>query len=285
MNSAGKTMNVRQQMSAVAVATGIVIILLFPLLWMASLSIRPVAEIWSLPLPWFPQDPTLEPYRGIFRPRSTVGNWLRFFLNSMIVSVGSTLVVTFLGTLMGYSMSRSGSGKWVARGLFTIIIFQLLNGPGLVVPVYAAVSALGLYDTLIGYALVVTMFHIPLGVLLGYSFAQAVPIDLDEAASVDGCSPWQTFRMIYLPLARVGMLTIALISLIIIWGEYPFAIALLESRDNLTAPIALVTLISGQDTQWGEASAASVLMSLPLLVVLLSFQRHIVSGLTTGAVK
>ncbi len=258
-------------------------VILLPLAWLVLISVRPVAEVYAYPLSFWPQEFTLNAYRSVWVSREYNTNWVTYFVNTTIISVGAGITVAFLGMLIGYTLSRM-RGRPVQQTLLLFVIVQLFEGPALIIPIYLVMNWLGLYDTRIGYALLLIIFFLPFAALLSLSFAHSVPVEIDEAAKIDGCSDWQFFYKVFLPASKVGVVTVGLMAFLLMWGEYPFALTLLKG-DNRTVSTALVDLISGISVYWNNLAAAATISSIPVILVLIFAQRHIVSGLTMGSGK
>lgn len=258
-------------------------VILMPLAWLVLISVRPVAEVYAYPLSFWPQEFTLDAYRSVWASREYNTDWIQYFKNTTFIAVGAGAGVALLGMLIGYTMSRM-RGAMVGRLQLLFIVVQLFEGPALIIPIYLAMNWLGLYDTRIGYALLLMVFFLPFAALLSLSFAYSVPVEIDEAAKIDGCSDWQYFRKVFLPASRVGLVTVGLMAFLLMWGEYPFALTLLKG-ENRTISTALVDLIQGISVYWNNLAAASVISSVPVILVLIFAQRHIVSGLTMGSGK
>ena len=265
------------------IAAALLGIILFPVLWLVLISVRSVAEVYQYPLTFFPQEFTFSAYSEVWLSKGYSTDWIRYFFNTTVIACFAATGVMLLGVLFGYVLSRM-RGPWVGRIQLLFIVVQLFEGPALIVPVYIALSWLGLYNTSIGYILLLVVFFLPFAALLSLSFAYSVPVEIDEAARIDGCSDWQFFRKVFMPSAKVGMVTVGLMAFLLIWGEFPFALTLLQG-ENRTVSTALVDLISGLSVYWNNLAAAATIISLPVILVLIFAQRHIVSGLTGGSVK
>jgi multiple sugar transport system permease protein len=265
------------------VALALLAVILLPLVWLFLLSVRPVAEVYAYPLRFWPQTFTTEAYTNIWFSREYNTDWTQYFLNTTMIAVGAATMVAVLGMLVGYTLSRM-RGASVQRVQLFFVIVQLFEGPALIIPIYLVMNLLGLYDTRIGYAMLLIVFFLPFAALLSLSFAYSVPVEIDEAAKIDGCSDWQFFRKVFLPASKVGLVTVGLMAFLLIWGEFPFALKLLQG-DNRTVSTALVDLITGISVYWNNLAAAATISSVPVLLVLMFAQRHIVSGLTMGSGK
>jgi multiple sugar transport system permease protein len=266
-----------------SVALLLLAVVLLPPAWLFLISVRPVAEVYAFPLHFWPQTFTTEAYVNVWFNREYNTDWTQYFFNTTIIAVGAAITVALLGMLVGYTLSRM-RGPSVRRVQLLFIVVQLFEGPALIIPIYLVMNWLGLYDTRIGYALLLVIFFLPFAALLSLSFAYSVPAEIDEAAKIDGCSDWQFFRKVFLPASKVGLVTVGLMAFLLMWGEYPFALTLLKG-ENRTVSTALVDLISGISVYWNNLAAASTISSIPVILVLIFAQRHIVSGLTMGSGK
>lgn len=261
----------------------ILAVVLAPVFWLLSVSFRPVEEIYRFPMTMLPETWTLEAYRQVWFSSGFSNDWLRYLGNTILVSVVVSFLVAVVGMALGYVLSRSrGRLSENIRGIF--IFVQLLEGPVLLVPLYVLLASISLTNSLFGYGLVIFVLFLPFATILSFGFAQKIPLELDEAARIDGSTPWQTFRIVFLPLAKSSFTTVFLMVLLLTWGEYPFAVALLEG-DQRTVSTAMVDLVSGLNVYWNQMAAASVIVSIPVIFILVIAQKQIVGGLTSGAVK
>jgi len=265
------------------VATVILTIVLFPLAWLVTISLRTVEETYAFPLSFIPQTFSLQAYAEVWLSAGFSNDWLRYLINTVGVALAVSAAAMLIGMIVGFSLSRLRS-RLVPAVLLFFVLVQLFEGPALVIPVYVLLTQFGLYNSLIGYGLLLTLYFIPFTALLSVAFAGTIPSEIDEAAKLDGCSNWQIVWRIFLPLSKVGMVTTGVMTFLLVWGEYPFAVALLEGG-NRTTSTALVDLVSGMNVYWNQMAAAAVITSLPVVLVLAFAQRHIVAGLTAGAVK
>lgn len=263
----------------------IIVIVLFPLIWLLLASLKTTEEIQQLPIHWFPGKPTLEPIIQIWLdPAGYSTEWIRYFLNTLKVTLATTIAVMTIGTMAGYGLARfqlPGTSSILA----VFLVAQLFTGPALMIPIYVVISKIGLYDTLTGLVLVYIIFQTPFAVWMSYSNFQHLPLELEEAAAVDGCSPFGAFLKITLPLSRIGLITVGLMSFLLTWSEYPFAVVLLEKESNATVSIGLAKFITAFNIYWNQMAAASLIIAIPILVLLIFAQKYFVKGLTAGAVK
>jgi multiple sugar transport system permease protein len=251
---------------------------LFPLYWVVVTSIKPSSDYLAMPPVWFPAHPTILHYAAaLFAYRGLEG-----LLNSLIVAVATTLASVALGTCMGYSMVRFGTG---GRDLaFWVLSQRFLPPVAVVLPIFLLYRSYHLYDTRIGLVLVYTVMTLPLSVWMMYAYFRQVPRALEEAALVDGCGWWGAFWRIAVPLAVPGIIAAAAFAFIGVWTEFFFALNL-TSRNAFTLPTVFRSFLSFQGAQYGESSALAVISLVPSIALGMLVQKHLVRGLTLGAVR
>jgi trehalose/maltose transport system permease protein len=263
----------------VAVA-GVVIFCLLPFYWLVNISLKTGPALSSADI--FPPDPSLENYKSIFQN----DDFTRALANSAIVS----LVTTFLGLIVGafaaYALARLRMNfKFILLGVvLTISTFPQI---AIAAPLFRLWTDIGLYNTLPGLVIPYLTFALPLSIYILVSFFREIPRDLEEAALVDGATNFQAFRKVIVPLAAPGLATTAILAFIAAWNEFLLATTLTSSREARTVPVAIsqFTGSSQFEVPLGTQSAASVVISIPLVLLVLLFQKRIVAGLTAGAVK
>ncbi len=251
---------------------------LFPFYWVAVTSIKPSSDYLAMPPVWFPAHPTIVHYvAALFAYRGLAG-----LLNSLIVAVATTVASVVLGTCMGYSMVRFGTG---GRDLaFWVLSQRFLPPIAVVLPIFLLYRSFGLYDTRFGLVLIYTVMTLPLSVWMMYAYFRQVPRALEEAALVDGCGWWGAFWRIAVPLAVPGIIAAAAFAFIGVWTEFFFALNL-TSRHAFTLPTVFRSFLSFQGAQYGESSALAVISLVPSIVLGMLVQKHLVRGLTLGAVR
>jgi multiple sugar transport system permease protein len=263
------------------VAWTIVLAVVFPLIWMIVTSIKPQAELFSIPPTLAPETITFEHYWRLL----TETPFLRYFRNSMILAVTTTLVVITLGTLGAYSLVRF---KYRGREtLATLVLFTyLMPSVVLIIPLYLMMVKLGLANTLASLVIAYTTFALPYALWLLRSFMSGIPEDLESAALVDGAGRMGAFFDVILPQALPGVVSTALFTFILCWNEYLFALVLVNS--DSVRPLTAGTmnmLITAFNIDWSLLMAASVMMSLPLIVIFTFLQGTLTKGFGAGAVK
>jgi multiple sugar transport system permease protein len=260
----------------------VIIVLLYsigPLLWQFLTSVKFDAEMTRLP-PVLPSAVTMSHYRTIF----TEADFLRIIGNSAAVSSCATILSLILGSLAAFGIAKL---KVPFKNLILLFILSASMFPPIatVSPLYLIIRALGLRDTLTALILTYTSFSLPLSIWILTNFFRRVPHEIYQAARVDGCTPFQAFTRIMLPLAAPGMVTTAILVFIFSWNEFLFALTFTVTSASRTVPVAIALFPGLHEIPWGEIAAASVVVTVPLILLVLFFQRRIVEGLTAGAVK
>ncbi len=259
---------------------GIVAYALFPVLWILSLSLKPSAAVGDGKL--IPTDPSLTNYKSIF----TSGEFVRPLINSIGISLITTVIAVVLAAFAAYAIARLNfPGKaLLLSGALAIAVFPPVSIIG---PLFNIWRATGLYDTWPGLILPYMTFALPLSIWTLAAFFREIPFDLEQAAQVDGATPYQAFRRVILPLALPGVFTSAIIVFIFCWNDFLFAISLTSTENARTVPAATAffTASSNFINPTGEIAAAAIVVTVPIIVMVLVFQRRIVAGLTAGAVK
>ncbi|NQT58623.1 MAG: carbohydrate ABC transporter permease [Bacteroidetes bacterium] len=255
-------------------------IVLFPIIWAFLASLKPSEEIFTLDLKWLPQNPTLENYKVIF----TDPKLMRFFTNTIYISFLSTIVIVILATCAGYGFSRYKikAGK---AALITLVACQMFPPIMFIVPYFILMKNLNIYNTITALVVTRVVFYLPFCTLMIKSFFDSIPRDLEEAATVDGCSQFGTFVRIILPVVRTGVVTIFIFSFLNSWNEFLFSITVV-SRDSLkTITVGLASQVGQYQVNWGSLMSMSVMSLAPPLIIFMSMQRYFIRGLTAGAVK
>jgi len=260
-------------LAAVAVATFCV----GPFLWQALASVRPEAHLFDAGLP---SSLTFSRYAAVFHGRP----FAQVIFNSLLVAALTTLLCLALGATAAFALSKlpGRARPWLLGAALAASMFPPI---ATVSPLFLAVRALGLYDTMAALVLPYASFALPLTLWVLTAFFDDLPKDLYAAARVDGCSPFQAFRRVLLPLSAPGLVTTALLVFVFSWNEFLFALTFTSSPAHRTIPVAISLFASEHTEPLGEVAAASVVVTLPLILLTLLFQRRIVAGLTAGAVK
>jgi multiple sugar transport system permease protein len=253
---------------------------LLPIYWTVKISVTPENHQYSEGIRLWPSRLTFANYASVLKAT----DFPRFFLNSLIVSVSTALIVTVVASLAGYALSRFRfRGKaWVSLVLLLTQTFPLVM---VIPPIFRIMSQLGLTDNLYGLIVIYTAFNIAFATFLMQSFFDGVPKDLEEAAMIDGCTRVMALRRIILPLTLPGMGATVAFVFTAAWSELLFALMLINSDDQKTFSVGLLTFIGKFAVDWGQMMAASVMALIPVCIFFMFLQRYLVTGLTAGAVK
>jgi multiple sugar transport system permease protein len=256
---------------------------MIPVLWIMSLSFKTPATVGDGRL--IPKEWTLENYKGLFEG-GLDSPLLRPLINSILIALIATIIAVTLASFAAYAIARLNfPGKAIVLGgALAVSMFPPISVVG---PLFDMWRALGLYDTYPGLIIPYLTFALPLAIYILVAFFREIPWDLEEAAQVDGATPFQAFRRIIFPLAAPGVFTAAILVFIFAWNDFVFAISLTSSDASRTVPaaIAFFTGESQFTSPTGNIAAAAVLVTIPIIIFVLIFQRRIVAGLTAGAVK
>jgi multiple sugar transport system permease protein len=262
-------------------AAAIVAYCLLPFYWMAVSSLRSPGHIFDTSL--IPSHPTLLNYRAVFGRQNTFGLALR---NSTAIAGSVTVLALLLGISAAYALTRLRfAAKNVVLGLF--LATSMFPGVAILTPLFGLFADLGWIDTYRAMVIPDISFSLPLGIWVLTSFFRAMPWELEEAAQIDGCTRRQAFMKIILPLAVPGVFTTAILIFIAAWNEFMIANSMSQTSRSqpVTVAVAQFTGISQFDQPYGTQMAAGVIVTIPLIIIVLVFQRRIVSGLTAGGVK
>ncbi len=251
-----------------------------PFLWILTASFKHQIAIYS---GQFPFTPTLSNFADVLLGRRS--DFLANILNSLTVAASSTLLVLIVGSLAAYSLHRFRWPAWVAAGfLGWTLAFHMVPVLTLIGPWYIAFRELGLYDTRTALVLTHVTINLPMTVWLMRAFFREIPSEVVEAAQVDGCGPFDAFWRVVLPLAVPGLIAAGILAFIFSWNEFPIALSL-TSRETATVPVAIARFAQQYEVQHAQMAAASVISTIPAIILMFLGQRFIVSGLTLGAVK
>jgi arabinogalactan oligomer / maltooligosaccharide transport system permease protein len=257
-----------------------VAIAVWPVLDVVSISLRPGDQLRTTDWQLIPDNATLDSYRKLF----TEQPFLQWLGNSLLVSVAVTATGVALASIGGYAFSRF---RFVGRQamMLSILTTQMFPATMLLLPLYLMIAKLGLINTFAGLCVFYASTALPFCVWQMKGFYDTIPASLEEAARIDGCSRWTAFHRVILPLATPGLVITALFSFMSAWSEYLVAAQILQDRDMFTLPVGLKSFQASLSVQWGLYAAASILVSIPVVVVFVVLSRYLVSGLTLGSVK
>ena len=261
----------------------VVVYAMVPVLWLMSLSLKSPDSVADKKV--IPENISFENYEALFAG-GLDSPLLRPLINSIVIALTATVIAVTLASFTAYAIARldfPGKGLILA-GALAIAMFPPISVVG---PLFDMWRTLGLYDTYVGLIIPYLTFALPLAIYTLVAFFREIPWELEQAAQVDGATPWQAFRKIILPLATPGVFTAAILVFIFAWNDFVFAITLTSSDSARTVPAALA-FFTGESqftAPVGAIAAAAVLVTIPIIIFVLIFQRRIVAGLTAGAVK
>ena len=273
-------MGARRATMWVLVDAVVVMYALIPVLWILSLSLKPTSMVKDGRL--IPSSVSFDNYRGIFR-----GD---FFSSALVNSVGigltTTVIAVLLGAMAAYAIARLRfPGKRVLIG--ATLLITMFPAISLVTPLFNIERRIGLFDTWPGLILPYITFALPLAIYTLSAFFREIPWDLEKAAKMDGATPAQAFRKVIVPLAAPGLVTAAILVFIFAWNDLLLALSLTATKAAITAPVAIVNFTGSSQFEepTGSIAAGAMVITVPIIVFVLIFQRRIVAGLTSGAVK
>lgn len=262
-------------------AWSVILAIALPLVWMVITSIKPQSELFLIPPAFLPGEVTFEHYHRLL----TETPFLTYLRNSVILAGGTTALVIVVATLGAHSLVRfSYPGRESLAG--AVLFTYLLPSVVLVIPVYFLMVSIGLVNSLLSLVIAYTTFALPYALWLLRSFMAAIPADLEAAAMVDGASRMRAFVDVVLPQAAPGIISTALFTAILAWNEYLFALVLVNSDSSRPLTTGVMNmLVTSFNIEWSMLMAASVMMSVPLLVVFVFLQKYLTRGFGAGAVK
>ncbi|WP_072282041.1 carbohydrate ABC transporter permease [Rappaport israeli] len=259
---------------------GVSIVALFPFYYAILTSFEHGSALFSVN--YFPESFDLENYRNVFLKQPFARN----ILNSVVVACSVVVISLFIGLMAAYALGRI---KFRGRAtlLLTILSVSMFPQVAVLSGMFELVRYFGLYNTLPGLVMANIMLTLPFTVWVLTTFMRELPKELEEAAFVDGATPAQVIRLVFMPLMWPAMVTTGLLAFIAAWNEFLFALTFTLSNDVRTVPVAIALISGGSkyELPWGNIMAASVIVTLPLVILVVIFQRKIISGLTAGAVK
>lgn len=279
---------VRERLVAYGLLVVYVFVVWFPIYYIFITSIKPSEAVLSLPVTFVPENPTIDNYVSIFQNRP----FELFTWNSLVVASTTTAICVVLGTLTGYSFSRYDflgnralllsivGARMIPPIALIVPFYQIMSNPPLIEPLVGS-----LYDTKLALILTYTFFNLPFTVWILKNYFDGVPESLDEQAQIDGCSRWEGFVKVILPVSKPGIAAAAILAFIFSWNEFVFALTLTSSEQSQTLPIAVSLFVADDFIDWAHLAAGGMIAALPGILFGLFFQRYIVSGLTQGAVK
>ncbi len=256
-----------------------------PMAWMMLTSLKTSFAAMQYPPQWWPAEPTLENYTKLLDPTSRIGgDFLRYFWNSLWVSTATTVLAVVVAVPAAYAFSRF---RFPGRTFlfFAVLLRNMFPAVIFLVPLFILMRWLGLVNTHGSLILTYLTFGLPLAIWLLKGFYDNIPIQLEQAARIDGATRFQAFLLVVMPLSTPGIIATAIYSFIGAWNEYIYAYTFLTRHDQMTLPVGIQRFFSENSTDWPGLMAATFMMSVPVVVLFLVLQKYFVRALTEGAVK
>ncbi len=245
-------------------------------LWMLSLAFKTEIDNIAFPPVFIPDPPTFANFASVFENSP----FLRYTINSIIVTGSATLLALLVGVPAGYGIAKARAHK---LGVL-VLLARLTPGLSFLIPLYILFQTLGLTGTLWPMIITHLVITVPIVAWIMIGFFETLPHDLEEAAMIDGCTLWQAFRRIALPLSRPGIVVAAILSIIFSWNNFIFGVVL-SGRETRTLPVAVYNVLTFEQLSWGPLAAAALVVMLPVLILTIIIQREIVTGLAAGGIK
>lgn len=276
--------NTRRAVGWLAADILVVAYALIPVLWILSLSLKPTSSVRDGKL--IPSTVTFDNYRGIFTGQNTESAFGSALLNSVGIGLITTVIAVVIGAMAAYAVARlTFPGKRLLIG--AALLIAMFPQISLVTPLFDIERAVGLFDTWPGLIIPYITFALPLAIYTLSAFFTEIPWDLEKAAKMDGATPGQAFRKVIAPLAAPGIVTAAILVFIFAWNDLLLALSLTATKASVTAPVAIANFTGSSQFEepTGSIAAGAMVITVPIIVFVLIFQRRIVAGLTSGAVK
>ena len=269
-----------QTLGSYGILGALLLLVLFPFYWMTITSFKSEDQMRSLVSMFWPSPVVLENYYQLLT-RTDFAVWFR---NSAVVAICSTLLATAVGTIGAYALARL---RFMGRAFMSsaVLITYLVPPSILFIPLYAQIRMLGLSDSLAGLIAAYPSFTVPFVTWLLMGYFESIPVELEEAAMIDGATRFGAFRRVILPLAAPGLLAAGLYAFTQAWNEFLYALVFITDVKQRTLPVGLSSFITGDVYGWGYLMAGAVLTTLPVIAVYIYLQKYMVEGLTAGGVK
>jgi multiple sugar transport system permease protein len=256
------------------------IVMVLPFVYMLVTSFKPNTLVLEIPLKFFPTHPTTSNYTGAW----TSNDFSRYFFNSVIVAVATTVAAVMLSAMMAFAFARFRfPGRTLLFGL--LMLGLMVPTMMMLIPQFLLAKQLLLLNSLLGLVVFYTGGNLALNTFLLRSFFQDIPYELEEAMVIDGAGPWTRFRRLILPLSRPALAVVGIFSFLASWDEFTWALTIMNDPKKYTLPIAIALFQGQHETSWGLVFAASAIAIGPVIVLFAAFQRQFVSGIATGALK
>lgn len=266
----------------VVLLTAVVVAYLFPVFWMATTAFKPMGELYGYPPTMLPVQPTIKAFTSVLFEKS----YGQLILNSLEINLLTIVLTLALALLINYPIVRLGVPEKLSRGILGgILSIRFIPGIIVIIPFFAIIRNIGLYDTIYSLVLIYTVFNLPLAVHMLNGFLKEIPIDIEEAALVDGASQFRAFFSITLPQLSPAVLAISVITFALTWNEFLFALILTATPTSQTFSIGVWRLVSQFQILWNEMAAVGVIATVVPLILLIFVRKYVLSALTFGIVR
>ncbi len=261
------------------------VIVLYPVLWVVRMALSPTQSFASGLSP-IPSEVTLQNFRDVIGHHDVAGTWVfgHQLWNSLVIALATAVTGVALATSAAYAFSRFRF-PGARLGMSALLVTQMFPATMMMIPLYILLDKLGLLDSQFGLVIVYATTSIPFSTWMLKGYFDTIPIDLEEAARMDGASTSRIFFSIILPLARPAIAITALFSFMTAWNEFILAAKLMNTETSYTLPVVLQGYVGAKSTSWGHFAAGAILVSLPVMALFFALQKHLVGGLTAGSVK
>ncbi len=276
--------------SLVVYSTTIVVMVLFlaPIAWLFISSITPLTQLLTVPLKWIPERPSFEYYNEIItaapNAETTASNFKVAIGNSLLIAGGVTIVCLVVGSLAAYAFARLDM-PFGDKLIFLLLFTQMIPGIAIMIPLYLIASRLNMLDRRITLVIIYCSFSLPFVIWMMRGYFQTIPAELEDSAMIDGCSRVGALFRVVIPLSRPGLFATGIFAFLGAWNEFLLALVMSQSLASKTMPVALAEFIGRFRVDYGLMCTVGVIACIPPILVALIFQRHLIEGLTAGAVK
>ena len=270
------------------VAIAVMVLFLAPIAWLFISSITPLTQLLTVPLKWIPERPSFEYYSQIITAapsaRTTAGNFKVAVGNSLLIGGSVTTVCLVLGSLAAYAFARLDM-PFGDKLIFLLLFTQMIPAIAVIIPLYMLASKLGMLDRRITLVIIYCSFSMPFVIWMMRGYFQTIPRELEDSAMIDGCSRVGALFRVVMPLSRPGLFATGIFAFLGAWNEFMLALIMTQSLASKTMPVALAEFIGRFRVDYGLMCTVGVIACIPPILIALVFQRHLIEGLTAGAVK
>lgn len=258
----------------------VLLVALFPLAWMFITSSKSMTELLKIPVTILPENFTIQSYYEVWVQKP----FPRYIWNSLKISVIATVLGMIVSSMAAYGFAkfRFPFKKFI---LMFVLVAQMFPSTSVIIPLFSTYKSYGLYNTHIGLVLLYSTISLAFSIWMMYGYFRGVPKELEEAARIDGCGAFKTFKSVILPISKPGVAAVGVYAFMCSWNEYLYSLILLTGEDKYTISLGLASFITEFGTYWNQMSAASIIVTIPTLLIFIIFGRNLIEGLTAGAVK